>query len=491
MRGILEDFLGYEGFEVALAERGDLALERLLAEPFDLVMTDLEMPKMSGLQFLRELQAIKDPPVAILMTGYGTVESAIEAMKIGAYDYILKPFRIEEVVHLIRKALEHRRLAAENMRLQESVALFRVGEALNRARTTQEIADVLAEATFQQLAPDAFAMWRLEQGAWQRVRTRQRPGLPEGLDRALGEIDSVAVLKAFHGEQPLVLEGGPMIARFLPRLGELSHAMLLVPMRVHGRVTGMLGALLCAGPRVFHEGHRRGLQVMADRAAVSLENTRLYENLQQTFLQTIESLVSALEAKDEYTKGHSERVMQWAMILGGLMDLSAEDLEDLRRGALLHDIGKIGLNLDALNKPQRLSHEEYERFKLHPVLGKRILEPVEFLRGAIPGVLHHHEHWNGKGYPLGLSGEEIPLGGRILGIADAFEVMITDRVYRKALTLEAAKAELARCAGEQFDPTIIERFLGWLEPFRDLDELPVHGGRRRGEEALGVAEAPA
>jgi response regulator RpfG family c-di-GMP phosphodiesterase len=477
VREILKDFLGFEGFDVTLAVDGDDAWQRIVAEAFDLLVTDLEMPKRGGLQLLRDLQTLKEPPLAIMMTGYGTVESAIAAMKIGAYDYLLKPFRFEEVGHLIRKALEHRQLATENMRLQEAVALYAVGEALNQARDVDEIAQVLAAAAFDQFAPDIFAMWRLDGGNWHREHIRGSRDTPADLLDAVDELGSVELLKAFHSERPLVLSGAAL-APFLPQASGQIHAGLLVPMRVQRRVTGVLGVFLACGPRTLHEGHRRALQMMADRAAVSLDNARLLEHLEQTFLQTIESLVSALEAKDEYTKGHSERVMQWALILGGLMKLGRDEMENLRRAALLHDIGKIGLDLSALQKPQPLSAEEYERFKLHPVLGKRILEPIEFLRGATPAVLHHHEHWDGQGYPLGLAGEEIPLGGRILGIADAFEVMVTDRVYRQALSLDEARAELQRCAGKQFDPTIIARFLDWLAGFDSLADLPVAGGRR-------------
>lgn len=472
-----------------MAADGAEALARVRAEPFDLLITDLEMPKLGGLQLLRELQSLKDPPLAIMMTGYGTVESAIIAMKSGAHDYLLKPFNFAEVGLLIRRALEHRRLAAENMRLQAAVALYAVGEALNQARDAGEVAAVLAAAAFDQFTPDAFVMWRLDAAHWQREHMRTGRNAPADLGDVLAELGSVELLKAFHAERPLVLEGAAL-APYLPQAAASLHSALLVPMRVQRRVTGMLGVFLAPGPRTLHEGHRRALQMMADRAAVSLENVRLVAHLEQTFLQTIEGLVSALEAKDPYTKGHSERVMQWALVLGGLMKLDRAGIEDLRRAALLHDIGKIALDLSALQKPQPLSAEEYERFKLHPVLGKQILEPIEFLHNSKPMVLHHHEHWDGQGYPLGLAGEQIPLGARILGIADAFEVMVTDRVYRQALSLAEARAELQRCAGRQFDPTIIERFLGWLAQFGSLDDLPVRGGRGRHHEAPTEASRP-
>lgn len=477
VRDILQDFLEFEGFEVTLAETGEAGLELVLTRPFDVVLTDLEMPKMNGIDFLRELEDMNNPPAAIMMTGYGTVESAIEAMKIGAYDYILKPFQIEELVQLIRKALEHKRLEEENIRLHEMVALYRVSERLNDARSVNEVAEVATESVTAELKPDLFCFWKLEGGQWVQVKTRRAEGCEDDAATVLDRIDSVAVLKAVHDEHPLVLNGGTGNL-FFHGDEEPFHSAVLAPLKIQGRVIGMLGAFLLDAARTYTEGNRKTLQLYADRAAVSIDNVRLYENLQQTFLQTIESLVGALEAKDEYTRGHSERVSQWALHIGRLMDLDASRMEDLRRAALLHDIGKIGLNLEALNRPGKLTPEEYDRFKLHPVLSKRILEPIEFLEGSLPMVLHHHEHWDGNGYPMGLAGREIPLGARILAIADAFEVMVTDRVYRKALPLEEAIAELKRCAGSQFDPGVVERFVNWVSQFETTENLPVRGGRR-------------
>jgi putative nucleotidyltransferase with HDIG domain len=182
--------------------------------------------------------------------------------------------------------------------------------------------------------------------------------------------------------------------------------------------------------------------------------------------------VNALEAKDEYTRGHSERVAFWSLLIADLLGLSPKDKEQIHRGALLHDIGKIGLRIDLLARAGKLTSEEWEEVKIHPVVGKKILEPIEFLSPVMPIILYHHERWDGKGYPFGLSGTEIPLFARIVAIADAFEVMITDRPYRPALSLSEAKQELRRCAGKQFDPDIVSSFLNYLEPYRETQDLP-------------------
>lgn len=481
VRDILKDFLEFEGFEVVLATNGAEGLAVVLSESIDLVLTDLEMPEMSGLEFLRELSGVTRAPSAIMMTGYGTVESAIEAMKVGAYDYILKPFQIEELLHLVRKALDHRRLAEENIHLQELVQLYQVSESLNHARSSGDVARHLCHALEQVLEPDWLAVWRFEDGRWDELVTwvaRREPAL---MPVKIAGVRAVPLLKAFNEDGGMVLAAAQFTDVFQVA-GEPPASTVVVPLRASGRINGFVAAMRQDAVRAYTEGYRKTLSLYADRAAASLENLRLVENLEQTFLQTIESLASALEARDVYTKGHSERVAQWAMILGELMELDRDAMEDLRRGALLHDIGKIGVNMEALNRPGELTSEEVREFRMHTLIGKRILEPIAFLKGAIPGVVHHHERWDGGGYPLGLKGEEIPLAARILAIADSFEVMITDRVYRKAMSLDAARAELKRCAGTQFDPEIVARFLAWLEPFADVEDLPVKGGRFSGGE---------
>lgn len=487
VRNILRDFLQLQHYQVELADNAKTAFEMVLSAPFDLVLTDLEMPGKNGLDLLAELKTLRNPPPALMMTGYGTVETAIQAMKAGAFDYILKPFQLEELSHLIEKTLDHHRLEAENLRLQQLVSLYQVSESLNSAVTQQEVANILTNAVVKELDPDIFCFWELHSGQWQKMSSWRSPKLSESFERAVDDFDSLALLKSFHEDEPLLLTAARLGEFFRsPNLQAVS--VIVVPMRIKGRVSGMLAAFLVDGGRLFSEANRRSLQIYADRAAVCLENVRLQDHLQQTFLQTINSLVSALEAKDEYTKGHSERVMQWAMIIGKLYGLSEQALSDLRRAALLHDIGKIGLNVDILNRPGKLSDDEVQAFKLHTIIGKRILEPVEFLQASIPAVTHHHERWDGSGYPLGLAGKEIPLGARVLALADSFEVMITDRAYRKALELPAAKEEIRRSAGKHFDPAIVEKFLAWLDQFATTDDLPVKGGRRRGKGE--VAELP-
>ena len=218
----------------------------------------------------------------------------------------------------------------------------------------------------------------------------------------------------------------------------------------------------------FDEGQRKMLSIVASRAAAAIENARLYEDLRATFQQTIEGLAQAIDKMDRYTAGHSERVATYAMYLAMRLGLSAEQVEIVRQSALMHDIGKLGCVLN-LNKPGKLSQDEYEAFKKHPGYGRDILEPIKFLHPLIPGVHLHHERWDGRGYPLGLKGPDVPLMARIIAIADTYDAMTSDRAYRRALPHEVAVTEIERCSGTQFDPEVANIFNEGLEQYREAE----------------------
>jgi putative nucleotidyltransferase with HDIG domain len=183
----------------------------------------------------------------------------------------------------------------------------------------------------------------------------------------------------------------------------------------------------------FTEGQRKLLSIIASRAAAAIENARLYEDLQATFQQTIQSLANTIDKMDRYTAGHSERVALYSVRLARWLGLNESQVEVVRQAALMHDIGKVGCVMN-LNKPGKLSAGEYEMFQKHPTYGKEILDPIAFLEPVLPGVHLHHERWDGRGYPLRLEGNAIPLIARIISVAVTFDAMTSDRAYRRALT---------------------------------------------------------
>ena len=209
---------------------------------------------------------------------------------------------------------------------------------------------------------------------------------------------------------------------------------------------------------------------MASRAANAIENARLHEELKTMFQQTIEGFAFAIDAKDSYTLGHSRRVTQYCEGIAWTMGLEEKEVERIRNAAVLHDIGKIGLRLEALNKSGPLTPEERKIIENHPKMGCKILAPILCFDGLIPIIYHHHEHFNGKGYPDGRAGEQIPLGSRILAVSDAYDAMTSDRPYRKAMTPKEAIKELYAYSGTQFDPQVINAFVESL-----LDEsMPIN-----------------
>ena len=217
------------------------------------------------------------------------------------------------------------------------------------------------------------------------------------------------------------------------------------------------------------------LRSFSEGAAVAINNARLYQKIKDSYFEIAKALAQAIEAKDPYTHGHSARVVEYAVSIAQKLDLPEEEKELLKYAAMLHDIGKIGVKGIVLNNPNSLTSEEYVEIKKHPLVGEGIIQPIELLQPIRPLIRHHHEWYNGKGYPDGLSGENIPLGARILAVADTYDAMKSDRPYRKALTEETAIQELKRGSGTQFEPKLVEVFLGILKQNLSGDNGPLAG----------------
>ncbi len=238
------------------------------------------------------------------------------------------------------------------------------------------------------------------------------------------------------------------------------RSALSVPLVSKGEVIGVLNVSKAKSPEAFSKQNLKIVASFAGQLAVAIENARLYVDLENTFLGTIGALAAAVDAKDPYTYGHSSEVTEYTIAIAQRMGLGEAELETLRIGALLHDIGKIGIDGAILNKPGRLTAEEFDIIKGHPDIAANILGSLEFLSEVVPLVQHHHENYAGGGYPAGIAGEQIPLGARIIAVADAFNAMTSDRPYRAALPREKAIQELVKNSGTQFDPDVVNAFLG-------------------------------
>lgn len=242
-------------------------------------------------------------------------------------------------------------------------------------------------------------------------------------------------------------------------LSEHARQLIAVPLQRQDQVLGCLFAL-DKNSDDFDSVDAKLLNSIANESAIYLENAMLFEDVHDLMMGLIHSLTSAVDAKDAYTCGHSERVALLTRQLAREMRLPEASVERFYMAGLLHDVGKIGVPERVLQKEGKLTDEEFALIKKHPEIGARILGDIKQIEDIIPGVLHHHERWDGRGYPYGLSGKGIPLMGRVLCLADSFDAMTSSRTYRKALPLEVAIAEIQRSAGTQFDPELAEIFVG-------------------------------
>ncbi len=466
IREILADFLSMEGFFVRTAEDGSAALVELSRQHYDLVLSDLKMPNMGGLELLAAISKHAPNVVTVIMTGFGTVETAIDAMKRGAYDYILKPFKVEEVVHTIRRGLEKRKLQAENLRLKEALSLYKVSEAIAASLSLDEVMRTVTDAAIHEVDADQAVVLLDdgEGGFYERACELHPDFRPRS---GVGTLGPAALIEYFTEDKPLRVHG-QHARRYFAHMPEdiTPHSLIVTPLSMRQRMIGFLGAVSYTRGKKFDEGQRKMLRMVANRAAAAIENAKLYEDLKATFQQTIKGLASAIDKMDRYTAGHSERVAAYSQILAIKLGLPEEEVEIVRQAALMHDIGKIGCVMN-LNKPGKLSQEEYDIFKKHPGYGKDILEPITFLHPLMPGVHLHHERWDGRGYPLGLKALDIPLIARIISVADTYDAMTSDRAYRKALPHEVAVNEILRCSGSQFDPDCAHPFAETIESERE------------------------
>jgi cyclic di-GMP phosphodiesterase len=347
VRELLDRHLTIQGFVCSQAGNGRAALESVDEARPDLVITDIKMPRMDGMELLRRLRGRGVDLPVVIITSLADVKMAVEALSMGAAEYLLKPFNLEEVSIAVQRAIEHHRLRQQNNEYQNNL------ERMVREKTR----DLL-------------------------VKNRKIEEQARSLQQALCDV--------------------------------------------------------------------RG---------------------------AVHSLVAAVEAWDGEVSQHNARVQDYSVRLGQAMGLSAVELHDLSWGALFHDVGKIAVPPSIIRKPGRLSAAEWEKMKIHPIKGHRIISSIPSLRGAAKVVLYHHERFDGHGYLAGRKGEEIPLGARIFSVADTFDAMTSNRPYRPQTSFEVACEEIRACAGTQFDPEVVETFLDI--PIADLEQI-----RARHEDGL-------
>lgn len=339
LRSVLTDFLG-KTYECAQVDSAEAALKRIARQEFSVVITDVNLHGMNGLDLIPLIKKESAQTVVLVVSGQQSLEDAVRAMRHGAFDYIVKPFDLCHVEAAVRRAVEHYELQ------------------IIKRRYDLHLEELVAQRTMQ-------------------------------LDQA-------------------------------------------------------------------------------------------FEEIENSYRATLKALVQALETRDFETHGHSERVVTFSLRLGYELRLGQEELRALEFGAMLHDIGKIGVPDSILRKPAKLTDDEWTKMRLHPLHGQHILRNISFLEGAIKVVSQHHEKWDGTGYPNQIAGENIDLNARIFAVVDAFDAIVSDRVYRAGKSYEEACAEIDRWSGKQFDPQVVHAF--HLVPREDWDALRRRSLERKPEQ---------
>ncbi|MBI3601099.1 MAG: GAF domain-containing protein, partial [Nitrospinae bacterium] len=408
--------------------------------------------------------------VVIPLIGNDNYLGLIIGMYRKTYEFSEREMKVMQgIMHQVSVALEQARLHRESvdraMELSHKIETIQVMHEIDRSilstLESEDILEITARMTSKVISSDwvAVLLVNRERGGFVYkagfgISFALKGGLVPFGDTSASEVVKTGrhqfVSDLSHEKRLLPLE--------MRLLNEGYRSHIRVPLIVKGEIIAML---IIGSKRVaaFTPEDLSTLEKIAAQISVALENARLVSDLKDLFIGTVKSLASAIDAKSPWTAGHSERVTRYALDIGSKIGFSISEIKDIELGGLLHDIGKIGTYETILDKPGKLTEEEFKLIKQHPAKGAEILSPIKQIRHVIPIVRHHHERYDGRGYPDGLKGEEIPLMARIMCVADSVDAMGADRPYRKGLSMDVIIGELKKCSGSQFDPKVVDVFL--------------------------------
>jgi response regulator RpfG family c-di-GMP phosphodiesterase len=477
-REALQDF-GYTVFE---AKNGEQALHILREEDeVELVLSDMRMPVMDGMQLLERIIQEKLDIDFLVMTGFGTIETAVEIMKKGAVDYLPKPFYINHLQLKVEKALEQRRERKERASLNKLVRVLKLSKDLN---TKLELSTLLNEFIFhleRNFEPASSGIFLYREDSLDLQLVRAQGNLIRSDPKSMSLFRRIGDLVLQQGGSklidPYVLESDPEV-RFVSEEASFSWSLMAAPMLSKDQKIGVVILVRDQKQPLYTKDDLQLLSVFCSQTASLIENARLYGQMRDMNREVIRSFAQAVEAKDIYTRGHSDQVAYYATKLGRSLSLSKHELNNLYLAGIVHDIGKIGVPDHILNKPDSLTDEEFTIMKRHPEVGRNILAQVASLQEILPTIYHHHERIDGRGYPEGLRDEQIPFLSKVIGVVDAFEAMTSDRAYRQAMSWPVVKDILLSGAGTQWDRELVNRWLEIVEREQLTEPLAAQGAAK-------------
>jgi len=351
---------------------------------------------------------------------------------------------------------EKKALGQETLtKYRELILLYDITEKLAASLDPQEVANLIIYEANRLIKADKVSLMLISEdtglleviaGLGEEAKTKMTLKVGEGIAGYIALTGKAEILNDVSAD-----------LRFLAGTRKVS-SMMCAPLRIKDNVIGVIN-LSSEEPANYTAEDLKLLSALTLQAAAAIENARLFDNLKDSFLTAVYTLAETIEKRDPYTGGHTKRVMEYSLAIGHFFDLSDQEMERLKLAAVLHDVGKIGVRDNILLKNGKLNDEEYSEMKRHTIYGGEVLKYIKYFKDIIPGVMHHHERYDGKGYPEGLKGDQIDVIARIISVGDTFDAMTSDRPYRKALSKEVACAEIAKYSGTQFDPEVVKAFL--------------------------------
>ena len=464
-RKVIVEALSQSGrYEISEAADGREALQIIEGNPFDLVISDVMMPGMGGMELLNSIRELNSDTSVIMITAYPAMELTVSAMKKGAVDFLKKPFNIDDLLYkvdiylrgqTILKGEDHKK-GSPPAHLQDKTEELSIQGYIYDAI---EDIDGDNEQIFQKIVDLAIKVADGESCSFLLFDEDDNAFHPKIIRSENSEAyrqQTLPLLKQVFKE---VAEKREALMVHSDVHQEIAPSLICAPLMIRNNVFGILCVRKKKGGEIFTKKDLHYILSLTKRASLNLENKLLYESVYNNVMDTFRSLVTSIQMRDHYTEEHSQRVTRFANNIAAAMHCPPGDIEALNLAAILHDVGKIAIPDNVLLKLGRLSPEEYLIIKNHPTIGEGIIKTVLLLDNVRIIVRHHHERWDGFGYPDGLSGENIPLLARILTVADSFDAMTNNRPYRSAIGITIAKEELFKCSGLQFDSRIAEAFL--------------------------------